>query len=186
METYLTLSFLNDFIFCPRSIYFHGLFQKYNTRYYQSKPQLSGTAAHKTIDNKTYSTRKDIYQSLEIYSEKYKICGKIDLYDAHKKLLIERKNNIKQIYDGYVFQVYAQYYCLTEMGYSVDQIVIRDLTANKSYPIPTPPNSPEWRAKFEELMERIGRFKLLDPSFEPLASKCENCIYSNLCDYSLC
>lgn len=186
METYITLSFLNDFIFCPRSIYFHGLFQKYNSRYYKDKPQINGLSAHKTIDDKTYSTSKHVYQSMEIYSEKYRICGKIDVYDASKKKLIERKNNIVKIYDGYVFQVYAQYYSLVEMGYEVEKIVIHDLTKNKNYPIPIPPDSPEWSQKFLDLMRQIKKFKLMSPHFTPELSKCQNCIYSNLCDFSLC
>lgn len=186
MEPYIPISFLNDFIFCPRSIYFHQLYGSYNTALYQQKPQIAGKAAHTTIDESTYSTRKNILQGTEIYCDKYKLCGKIDVFDADTGKLTERKRKIKLIYDGYVFQVYAHYYALLEMGYDVKKIVIHDITHNKNYPIALPPDDPEMQQKFEQLIEDINRFDMAATGFKPHKAKCENCIYSNLCDYSLC
>jgi CRISPR-associated exonuclease Cas4 len=123
MEAYIPISFLNDFIFCPRSIYFHQLYGNFNQLLYQQKPQVAGKAAHASIDEQTYSTSKNVLQGTEIYCERYKLCGKIDLFDADSGKLSERKREIKTIYDGYVFQVYAQYHALTEMGYKVKSIV---------------------------------------------------------------
>jgi CRISPR-associated protein Cas4 len=68
MESYITLSFLNDFIFCPRSIYFHQLYSGLNYELYKQKPQIAGEAAHSNIDNKNYSTRKNILQDIEVFS----------------------------------------------------------------------------------------------------------------------
>ena len=64
-----------------------------------------------------------------------RIIGKIDIYDKKKELLVERKKHIKEIYDGYVFQLYAQYYCMTEMGYNVSKLQIRSCDDNKIYKI---------------------------------------------------
>lgn len=186
MESYIPISFLNDFIFCPRSIYFHQLYGGFDTHMYQQKPQIAGKAAHASIDGKTYSTRKDILQGVEIYCERYKICGKVDIFDIESGKLVERKRQIKTIYDGYVFQVYAQYYALCEMGYAVNSIVLHDLSHNKTYPIPLPHEDVEMQQKFEKLIEQINGFDMNDHSFTPLEAKCSNCIYSNLCDYSLC
>lgn len=36
---------LNDFIFCPASIYFHHLYEGMDTMSYQSMDQINGTAA---------------------------------------------------------------------------------------------------------------------------------------------
>lgn len=119
MEEVILISYLNDFIFCPVSIYFHKLYGNLDKNIYQSSYQVNGLNAHKTIDNKTYSTRKDILQGIDVYCEKYKILGKIDVFDISKGTLMERKKEVKQIYDGYVFQVYAQYFALCEMGYNV-------------------------------------------------------------------
>jgi len=186
MEPYIPISFLNDFIFCPRSIYFHQLYGNYNTALYQQKPQLAGKAAHETIDEQTYSTRKAVLQGIEIYCEQYKLCGKIDLFDIDTGKLSERKREIKVIYDGYVFQVYAHYYALTEMGYKVNSIVIHDLVHNKNYPITLPCDNPEMQQKFEKLVDDINRFDMNTTEFTPHREKCLNCIYSNLCDYSQC
>ncbi len=70
MEPYLMISHLNDFIFCPRSIYFHQLYGRVSKKLYQSDVQIKGTNAHKSVDSKKYTTAKTVLQSIEIYSEK--------------------------------------------------------------------------------------------------------------------
>lgn len=62
MEAYLPISFLNDFIFCPRSIYFHQLHGRVSQKIYQQTPQTRGLAAHKTIENKSYSSSTSVLQ----------------------------------------------------------------------------------------------------------------------------
>lgn len=186
MEPYIPISFLNDFIFCPRSIYFHQLYGKLDKQVYQQQPQIAGQAAHVSIEGKTYSTRKTVLQGIEIYCEQYKICGKIDIFDISTGKLTERKRQIKTIYDGYIFQVYAQYYALTEMGYKVNSIALHDIIHNKSYPIPLPCEDREMQLKFEALINQINCFDMNDQNFTPNTKKCLNCIYSNLCDYSPC
>ena len=44
-------------------------------------------------------------QGIEVYSDIYRIIGKIDIYDRKKEALVERKNKITTIYDGYIFQL---------------------------------------------------------------------------------
>ena len=52
MDDLIIISNLNDFIFCPASIYFHKLYGSGDTIMYQSKAQLDGTKAHeKIVDN---------------------------------------------------------------------------------------------------------------------------------------
>jgi CRISPR-associated protein Cas4 len=115
-ENYIQISKLNDFIFCPRSIYFHGIYEDKKESNYHRTPQINGKIKHEAIDYGRYSTAKNILQGIEIYSEKFGLIGKIDVYDNRKKELIERKAKIKKIYQGYLYQVYAQYFCLVEMG----------------------------------------------------------------------
>ena len=74
-------------------------------------------------------------QSLDVYCEKYRLLGKIDIYDGKKKILRERKRQIKQVYDGYIFQLYGQYFSLIEMGYEVDKMELYSMIDNKKYPI---------------------------------------------------
>ena len=185
MEDYIPISYLNDFIFCPRSIYFHQLFGRRSTYLYQDSPQTEGKVAHKAVDNQTYSTRKTVLQGLEIYCDKYRICCIIDIYYADKKILVERKKMIKTIYDGYYFQLYAQYFAMEEMGYEVRKIQFYSMDTNKNYPIYLPQDNPEMLAKFEETIEKINSFKLSD-DFTPNPKKCQHCIYEPLCDVTLC
>jgi len=184
MEAYLPIAYLNDFIFCPRSIYFHQLYGRMSQRLYHTTDQTRGKAAHKTIDNQQYSTSRHILQGLEIYSEKYKLGGKLDTYDQLRGLLTERKKKIKVIYDGYIFQLYAQYFCLTEMGYEVKELRLYSIDDNKSYPVVIPEKDLERFRAFEELLEQIRNFDLNAP-FTANENKCKHCIYNNLCDFSL-
>jgi CRISPR-associated protein Cas4 len=185
MEREIPISYLNDFIFCPRSIYFHQLHGLAEDRLYKQTPQIEGTIAHKTIENRTYTTASTVLQGIEVYCEQYGIYGKIDTFDTKKNLLTERKKKIKVIYDGYIFQLYAQYFCLKEMGYKVDKLKLYSMDDNKSYPIELPENDLEMLGKFETLIDSLKNFSL-DSAFQPNINKCRNCIYRNLCDYSLC
>ena len=184
MESYMIISFLNDFMFCPRSIYFHQLYSNYSKKFYQTKVQIKGLNAHKTIDNKEYSTKKDVLQGIDIYSNKYGLCGKIDILDIEKETLIERKKLIKVIYDGYIFQVYAQYYCLIEMGYKVSKINLYSMDTNKTYKIPLPEEDKEMNKKFEKVVQDIREFDL-EKEFIANKEKCKKCIYNNLCDEAI-
>ncbi len=185
MESYIPISYLNDFIFCPRSIYYHQLYNNFSKIVYQGAPQARGTEAHASIDSKTYSNDTSWLIGTDIYSEKYKLCGKIDLYHTKRHLLRERKREIKAIYDGYIFQVYAQCFCLEEMGYLVDRIELYDMTHNKIYPIPLPSKDDVMFEKFNKVISEIACYDL-DAHFIPNNVKCENCIYSSLCDLSAC
>ena len=66
MEDLILISNLNDFIFCPVSIYFHKLYGNQDNLTYQSQYQINGTKAHEKVDNKKYSTRKSVKMALTI------------------------------------------------------------------------------------------------------------------------
>jgi CRISPR-associated protein Cas4 len=150
---------------------------------YHGREQTQGLAVHESIDQGTYSTRKDVLMGMEVYCEKYGLSGKIDVFDISSKKLIERKYKILNIYDGYVFQVYAQYFALVELGYEVKKIVIHDRSHNKNYAIPLPEEDLEMLTKFEKVIEDIKNFSLSDTNFTQNPEKCKKCIYSHLCDY---
>lgn len=134
-ENPISISNLNDFIFCPASIYFHSIDSDVEKLTFQDHYQLNGTAAHEKSDNGEYSYRKDILQAIPVYCEKYDIYGKIDTFDIRSGKLTERKKKVKVIYDGYVFQIFAQYFALSEMGYTVNKLIIYSMDDNKSYDI---------------------------------------------------
>jgi len=180
MEPYIQISQLNDFIFCPKSIYYHGLYGGYKSSVYHDTPQVTGKIKHESIDLKKYSSASRYIQGLEVYNSKYNICGKIDIYDIQTKSLIERKTKIKEIYDGQKYQLYGQYFCLQEMGYIVEHLYLHSLTDNKRYKIKIP-NEEEIK-KFENLINQFCSFDLFDSSFTQNINKCNHCIYNELCD----
>lgn len=79
---------------------------------YHATPQTIGRVAHATVDNKTASNRADDILSLPVYSEEYGLMGKIDVYKRKEKKLIERKYQLKQIFQGQIYQLWAQMFCL--------------------------------------------------------------------------
>lgn len=180
MEENIIISNLNDFIFCPRSIYFHNLYNSCEEKLYHSTYQLNGQNAHKNIDTKQYSSKKSILEGINIYSEELGVVGKIDLFDLDTNTLIERKNKIVKIYDGYYLQIWAQYFCLIEMGYTVKSLKFHSLNDNKNYLI-TIPNDEE-KNKLKSIISKIKSFDLSKP-FTQNKNKCKMCIYRELCDY---
>ena len=184
MENPINITALNDFIFCPVSIYFHSLYEDVERGLYQSAFQINGSAAHEAIDKHQYSTSVHIKQGLSVYCEKYNLIGKIDVYDSEKEMLTERKKKIKTIYDGYVFQLYAQYFAMKEMGYPVKQLRLYSMDDNKVYPIELPENDSLMLQKFETTIEEINTFSL-DGFEQTNALKCKYCIYEPYCDRSV-
>lgn len=182
-ENPVSISNLNDFIFCPASIYFHLLDYETDKLTYQDNYQINGTAVHNTVDSCTYSDKKSVLQSVSVYSEEYNVYGKIDLFDIEKKLLTERKKKINQVYDGYVFQLYAQYFGLKELGYKVKNIRLYSMDDNKVYPVAIPEDDEKMFIKFQRLIENIRDFSF-DGFVQTNIEKCKKCIYEELCSFS--
>lgn len=185
MEDDLILfTWLNDFIFCPKSIYFHNLYGSFSNLSFQETTQINGSAVHEKIDSGQYSSRKDVLSGITVFCEKYGLSGRIDIYEINTGKLIERKNKVKEIYDGYVFQLYAQYFSLKESGYDVRSITIRSLSDNQRYPIALPEEDLKMFSKFEQTIQAL-RFFHPEHFIQENKAKCERCIYEPLCDSSL-
>ena len=136
-----------------------------------------GTIKHESVDNGTYSTARRYVTGLEIYSEKYGIAGKLDVYDKEHKAIIERKTRIKQIHLGYRYQLYAQYLCATEMGYEVEKLFLHSLEDNKRYPISLPEG--EELTAFERTIEEMNHFDITKYK-DHLCERCSSSIYGPL------
>ncbi|MCQ2603557.1 MAG: type V CRISPR-associated protein Cas4 [Spirochaetia bacterium] len=184
MELYLKITYLNDFIFCPLSIYYHQLYGGLSERLYYDNCQLNGKAAHAAIDEHRYSTHKNILQGTDVFCNEYKLCGKIDIFDIENGILTERKKHIVRIYDGYIFQLYAQCLCLREMGYAVRTIRFYSSDDNKVYPVLLPEDDNVMFEKFKLTLRKMQTFDV--GNFQPENKlKCKNCIYSDFCDRTL-
>lgn len=179
MENTIPISKINDFIFCPRSLYFHSLYENYQEKTYHDLPQRIGKAKHENIDQGRYSTSHHIIQGIEVYSSNYGLGGKIDIYDSQKQFLIERKYKVKHIFDGYKYQLFAQYFCMIEMGYEVKKLFIHSLSDNKRYEISLPCQTD--KEQFLSVIQKIKDFNPLVKHKKAIANKCNNCIYKELC-----
>lgn len=180
MEETLSMTNINDFLFCPRSLYYGNIFRRsLGQDGYQQTPQKTGLAAHETIDEGTYSTRKGVQTGVMVYCEKYGLLGRIDIYDGRTRTLTERKYSVSAVWEGFKMQLYAQYFALREMGFVVDELRIHSKKDNKNYSIPLP--SERDIERFEEVLEQMRTFRL-DSPFSPSIPKCRKCIYSELCD----
>lgn len=151
---------------------------------YQAKSQTEGLNAHKAIDNKDYTDKKTILQGINVYCSEFNLIGKIDIFDIEKGLLTERKNKIIKIYDGYIYQLYAQYYALKEMGYDVKRIRFHSIKDNKNYDIKLPYENIDTDNKFRNLIKEIHNFDIRKFQAQNI-EKCKNSIYEPSCDRSL-
>lgn len=177
MDSAIPISAINDFLFCPRSLYLHTIYNSFEKNTYHDTPQVLGTIAHENIEKGEYTTSKHISQGLSVYGSRLGIKGKIDVYDAKNHFLIERKYRVKQIYTGFKYQLYAQMYCLIEAGMTVERLFIQSLSDNKRYEIPRP--SSNEKEEFEALVEKMHSFTH-DDLQNHMCPHCQNNIYGLL------
>ncbi len=178
MEDYIQISKLNDFVFCPYSIYLHSVYENFNAKTYHRVAQTAGKIAHEPVDKKVYTTSANVLQGTEVCSERLGIMGKIDTFDVKTGLLVERKYKVKKIFDGYRYQLYAQMICLQEMGYGVKALAVHSLSDNKRYKIALPDE--EELQKLENLVEEMKNYHPVVPK-QRNAKKCAQCVYQPLC-----
>ncbi len=178
-EFYILISTLNDFIFCPYSIYLHNVYENTDESIYHAIPQTRGRIAHAAVDAKRSSPRKNILQALPVYSERYGLMGKIDIYDVDKKYLVERKYQLKNIFQGHIYQLWGQMLCLGEMGHEVQRLAFYEISSKRTIPVPLP--TEEELQKFKSFLQS---FRTYNPSdyFVQNPNKCLHCIYCSLCD----
>lgn len=150
---------------------------------YHATPQEKGKNAHESVDHKTADHRADVLLSLPVYSEEYGLMGKVDVFRKREKRLIERKFQLKQIFQGQIYQLWGQMLCLREMGQEVDSLAFYEISTNKTIPVAMP--SEEELKAFKDFLTTVRSYT---PGSTPLTinpNKCRHCIYSNLCDNTI-
>lgn len=145
---------------------------------YHAVPQTRGKIAHEATDNKK-STRKTDVMALPVFCNEIGIMGKIDLYKSEEKYLIERKYKLAKIYQGQLYQLWGEYFCMKEMGYEIDKLSFYEISTNRMIPMEIPGEEQK-----EELKNFVRAFKSFNPaeSIEINENKCAHCIYNPLCD----
>lgn len=183
MENPISITWINDFLFCPVSIYFHGMYDGVDPMLYKEDAQLRGSYAHRSIDEGT-SYDDDIISGIYVSSERYDLIGRIDRFRASTGTLVEAKRHIEKIHEGYVMQLYAQCFCMEESGYDVHGLALYDIERKKSHPVAMPCDDPEMLERFESTLQTMRFFDV--GSFDDVdASKCAGCIYKEICAFSV-
>lgn len=183
MTDYIAISMLNDFVFCPYSIYLHNVYMETDETVFHAAPQTRGKIAHESVDAKRASNYKSDILALPVYSDKWGLIGKIDIYRKNKKLLIERKFQLSKIYQGQIYQIWAQMLCLQDMGYEVKHLAFYEISTNKTLPIALP--SENDLIEFRNFINNFRSFNPATSKFAVNVNKCYHCIYCNLCDKTL-
>lgn len=177
MDSAIPISAINDFLFCPKSLYLHSVYNSFDKSVYHDTPQTLGKIAHENIEDQTYTTSKYILQGLSVYSSKLQVKGKIDIYDAKNHYLIERKYRIKAIYTGFKYQLYAQMYCLEEAGFPVERLFLHSLSDNKRYEINLPTEAE--KKEFEDIILKMKSFNAISMQ-DHVCKNCQENIYGLL------
>lgn len=180
METFMPITYLNDFIFCPYSVYLHQVFDQGDEVMYSAKPQQVGKAKHESVDTDIQKRSTQIeLRGIYVLSNKLGIYGKIDILEVAAGKLVERKYQISTIYQGYLYQIWSQYFALIEMGYSINQICFYSIKDKRTYPLELP-----GEREFEELRGHIRKIARYDFTASLITNlqKCSHCIYAALCD----
>lgn len=175
----IPFSLLNDFIFCPFSIYFHNIYKSYNKLIFQDIKQVKGSNVHQNIDKKLYK-KKSWIENLPLFSEKFLVYGFADLYNFEKGILLERKLIIKnnKLFFGQRMQLIAQAACLNERNLLLNEIKVFSKEDNKIYLINLPTDKDYY--ELNKLIDRIINFNFnSEENINP--RKCLNCIYKNWC-----
>jgi CRISPR-associated exonuclease Cas4 len=176
MESYIQISKINDFLYSPQSLYLHSVYESFDTDIYHEEPQIIGKINHENIEEGRYSTAKRYLQGLSVYSEKYNLGGKIDIYDTTTKNLCERKTYIHNIYEGQRFQLFAQMFAMEEMGYEVKSLSIQSLRNNRRHEIDLPDKHDI--ARFEKTLQKMREYDASLP--DDSVYRCNLSIYRHL------
>lgn len=182
-ENPVPVSLLNDFIFCPASIYFHMVDSDSVVISYGSSEQLQGSFVHNSIDNSHYSNKPNIFQGVPVFCSKYNLIGKIDIFDVDRGLLIERKRHVTSLYDGFCFQLYSYCFALRESDFEVNELQIYSYVDNKKYKVLLPEYDQIMFRKFEQTIDEIHKFDL-NLFKQTNKKKCDKCVYEPLCPFS--
>lgn len=144
-----------------------------------TKFQIQGKASHHTIDQKQFCSNQKVITGMSIISHKYGLEGKIDIYYLETKTLIERKHLLTTIYQGQIYQLWAQYFSMLEMGYPVEKLEFHSISTNTKYPLELPQEK-EILA-FEMFLQEFRNFNP-EIKIAQNPNKCKHCIYISLCD----
>jgi len=123
--------------------------------------------------------RPRVLSGIYVLSNRFGLYGKIDKFYVDEGKLVESKYEIKTLYRGYYYQLWAQYFALIEMGYQVNKIQFYSIKTNKVHAVELPNE-----ANALELQNHVKKIAWFDFEQKIIVNpeKCKHCIYASLCD----
>mgnify|MGYP003292976791 CR=1 FL=1 len=179
-DNLIAISLIGNYLYCPYSIYLHNVYMETDDSVYKAEHLYKGSVIHSSIDEKTSSNRKEILLALPIYSESLGLVGKIDMFNVKTGELVERKTKVDKVYPRHIYQLWAQMFCLQEMGYEVKKVSLYDYSSNKKYSVQLP--SEQDAIIFYEFLKTMRSYDPSRDSIEVVEQKCRYCIFTNICD----
>ncbi len=179
MEFFMPISYLNDFVFCPYSVYLHQVFDNNKEETFSALPQQKGKEAHDRVDKNPTKQSKKVLNGIYVISNMLGMYGKIDQYFVNDKILVERKYKLTTIYRGYYYQIWTQFLAIEEMGYEVKELYFHSISNNQRISIAKP--KPEEIIELKNHIKKIARFDF-EQKINVNPEKCKRCIYAALCD----
>ncbi len=115
MQEIISISALNQFVFCPRRcalMHVEGIWS-------DNEHTAKGTILHRNADERGYESEGNakLLRALPLYSERYGLSGRADIVEVHKQEIIpiEYKKGKRREFDNDNIQLMAQALCLAEM-----------------------------------------------------------------------
>lgn len=179
-DTLIPISLIGNYLYCPYSIYLHNVYMETDDSVYKAEHLYKGSVVHRAVDEKRMDNRKEVLQAFPVFSERMGLVGKIDVFNVKTGELVERKTKVDRIYPRHIYQLWAQLFCLREMGYDVTKLSLYDYTANKKHDVKIPTVKDE-----EDFVSFIKAMRDYNPSEDVVdvhEQKCRYCIFTNMCD----
>lgn len=176
----IPISLIGNYLYCPYSIYLHNVYMETDDSVYKAEHLYKGSAVHRVVDEKRSDNRKEVLQAFPVYSERLGLVGKIDMFNAKTGELIERKTKVDRIYPRHIYQLWAQMFCLQEMGYEVKKLSLYDYTSNKKHNVEIP--SEQEGLNFVSFLNEMRAYNPSEDKIKVNAQKCKYCIFTNMCD----
>lgn len=179
-DTLIPISLIGNYLYCPYSIYLHNVYMETDDSMYKAEHLYKGSAVHRAVDEKRSDNRKDVLQAFPVYSERLGLVGKIDVFYIRTGELVERKTKVEHIYPRHIYQLWAQMFCLKEMGYNVTILSLYDYTSNKKHVIELPSTQEE--EDFMQFLKNMRAYNPCEDTIEVNEQQCRYCIFTNMCD----
>ena len=106
MNEYIPLSTLNDFIFCPYSIYLHSVYMESDEDLYKATPQIKGTIRLQFSVYEVRNTKRivnNLMSKIEAYAKHVTADYSVIIFDIEAEKLTKYGNAIHRDQDVVYF-----------------------------------------------------------------------------------